>query len=175
MDLVDYAGNFFRQGKASISAELAGILERLNSSAQSCHVRLEKLRGDRLLGNSARVCRSARVSRSAGSPVPRRGGSTGGLRLTQAASNRICSRWSDHGSGDLRSTVPAGSKTLAERGERGCQRQSVNREVATRAPRSPFPEDVHDTPRSSHSWRAVVVERHKAHKPTGTRACQARD
>ena len=48
--LVDYTGRLFRQGKASISAELAGIFERLNSSAQSWQVRLEKLRGDRLLG-----------------------------------------------------------------------------------------------------------------------------
>jgi hypothetical protein len=48
--LVDYTGRLFRQGKASISAELAGIFERLNFSAQSWQVRLEKLRGDRLLG-----------------------------------------------------------------------------------------------------------------------------
>jgi hypothetical protein len=55
MDLVDYTGRLFRQGKASISAELAGIFERLNFSAQSRQVRLGKLRGDRLLGRSARV------------------------------------------------------------------------------------------------------------------------
>jgi hypothetical protein len=48
--LVDYTGRLFRQGKASISAELAGIFERLNVSAQSWNKRLEKLQGDRLLG-----------------------------------------------------------------------------------------------------------------------------
>ena len=31
MDLVEYTGRLFRQGKASISAELAGIFERLGS------------------------------------------------------------------------------------------------------------------------------------------------
>ena len=45
-----YAGRLFRQGKASISAELAGIFERLNCNAQSRHKRMERLRGDRLLG-----------------------------------------------------------------------------------------------------------------------------
>ena len=48
--LVDYTGRLFRQGKASISAELAGIFERLRVSAQSWHNRMEKLSGDRLLG-----------------------------------------------------------------------------------------------------------------------------
>jgi hypothetical protein len=48
--LVDYTGRLFRQGKASISAELAGIFERLNLSAQSWQNRIEKLGGDRLLG-----------------------------------------------------------------------------------------------------------------------------
>jgi hypothetical protein len=32
--LVDYTGRLFRQGKASISAELAGIVERLGCNAQ---------------------------------------------------------------------------------------------------------------------------------------------
>jgi hypothetical protein len=50
MDMVDYTGRLFRQGKASISAELAGIFERLQCSAQSRQKRLERLRGDRLLG-----------------------------------------------------------------------------------------------------------------------------
>jgi hypothetical protein len=35
---------------AAISAELAGILERLGSSAENWRARLEKLRGGRLLG-----------------------------------------------------------------------------------------------------------------------------
>ena len=42
--LVDYTGRLFRDGKAAISAELAGILERLGSSAESWWARLEKLR-----------------------------------------------------------------------------------------------------------------------------------
>jgi hypothetical protein len=45
-----YAVRLCRQGKASISAELAGIFERLNSNAQSWHKRMEWLGGDRLLG-----------------------------------------------------------------------------------------------------------------------------
>jgi hypothetical protein len=35
-----YAGRLIRQGKASISAELAGIFERLNCNAQSWHKRM---------------------------------------------------------------------------------------------------------------------------------------
>ena len=48
--LVDYTGRLFREGKALISAELSGILERLGSSIESWHARLEKLKGGRLLG-----------------------------------------------------------------------------------------------------------------------------
>jgi hypothetical protein len=48
--LVDYTGRLFREGKTSISAELAGIFERLGCSAQSWQIQIEKLRGDRLLG-----------------------------------------------------------------------------------------------------------------------------
>ena len=48
--LVDYTGRLFREGKASISAELAGVFERLGCSAQSWQIQIEKLRGDRLLG-----------------------------------------------------------------------------------------------------------------------------
>jgi hypothetical protein len=40
----------FRQGKASISEELAGIFERLGLSAQRCQHGMKKLRGDRLVG-----------------------------------------------------------------------------------------------------------------------------
>jgi hypothetical protein len=43
-------GRLFRQGKASISTELAGIFERLNVSAQTWQKRIQRLRGDRLLG-----------------------------------------------------------------------------------------------------------------------------
>ena len=48
--LVDYTGRLFRDGKAVISAELSGILERLGSSAESWRARLEKLKSGRLLG-----------------------------------------------------------------------------------------------------------------------------
>ena len=48
--LVDYTGRLFREGKALISAELSGILERLGGSVESWRARLEKLRGGRLLG-----------------------------------------------------------------------------------------------------------------------------
>ena len=50
MLLVDYTGRLFREGKAAISAELSGILERLGSSVGSWRARLEKLRSGRLLG-----------------------------------------------------------------------------------------------------------------------------
>jgi hypothetical protein len=48
--LVDYTGRLFREGKAIISAELSGILDRLGFSAESWQARLEKPRGGRLLG-----------------------------------------------------------------------------------------------------------------------------
>jgi REP element-mobilizing transposase RayT len=48
--LVDYTGRLFRQGKAMISAELAGILDRLGSSAENWQSRLLQLAGGRLLG-----------------------------------------------------------------------------------------------------------------------------
>jgi hypothetical protein len=48
--LVDYTGRLFRVGKASISAELAEIFERLGCSAQSWQIQIKKLRGDWLLG-----------------------------------------------------------------------------------------------------------------------------
>ena len=48
--LVDYTGRHFRDGKAAISTEVTGILDRLQSSAESWRARLEKLRGGRMLG-----------------------------------------------------------------------------------------------------------------------------
>jgi REP element-mobilizing transposase RayT len=48
--LADYTGRLFRQGKAAISAELAGILDRLGSSAENWQTRLLQLAGGRLLG-----------------------------------------------------------------------------------------------------------------------------
>jgi hypothetical protein len=43
-------GRLFRTGKATISAELAGIFVRLGSAAESWRTRLEKLRTRRLFG-----------------------------------------------------------------------------------------------------------------------------
>ena len=48
--LVDYTGRLFRDGKAAVSRELSGILERIGSNAESWWARLEKLRQGRLLG-----------------------------------------------------------------------------------------------------------------------------
>ena len=48
--LVDYTGRLFREGKAAISSEVSGILDRLGSSAESWWARLEKLSKGRLLG-----------------------------------------------------------------------------------------------------------------------------
>jgi hypothetical protein len=50
VQLVYYTGRLFRQGKTSISAELAGIFQRLGCNAQSWQNRMEKLRDGRLLG-----------------------------------------------------------------------------------------------------------------------------
>jgi REP element-mobilizing transposase RayT len=48
--LVDFTGRLFRQGKAAISVEISGILERLGSSADQWWARLQKLSKGRLLG-----------------------------------------------------------------------------------------------------------------------------
>jgi hypothetical protein len=48
--LVDYTGRLFREGKARVSAELAGILDRIGNSAESWQSRMEKLRKSRWFG-----------------------------------------------------------------------------------------------------------------------------
>ncbi|MFI5459778.1 MAG: hypothetical protein ACHRXM_30510 [Isosphaerales bacterium] len=48
--LVDYTVRLFRKGKAAISTEVAGILQRLGSSAESWTARLLRLKKGRLLG-----------------------------------------------------------------------------------------------------------------------------
>jgi hypothetical protein len=48
--LVDYTGRLFREGKAKISAELAGILDRIGCSAERWQVRMEKLKNGRSFG-----------------------------------------------------------------------------------------------------------------------------
>jgi hypothetical protein len=50
LKLVEYTGRLFRQGKASISAELAGIFERIGFTAETWRDAMGKLRGERLLG-----------------------------------------------------------------------------------------------------------------------------
>ena len=56
--LVEYTGRLYRQGKASISAEVAGTFERMGSSAQNWQTGMERLCGDRLLG---RFCAASDV------------------------------------------------------------------------------------------------------------------
>jgi hypothetical protein len=48
--LVDYTGPLFRNGKAASSAGLRVIIDRLDSSAESWHARLEKLKAGSLSG-----------------------------------------------------------------------------------------------------------------------------
>jgi hypothetical protein len=48
--LVDCTGRLFRDGKAALSAELTGILERLGTRAETWHARLEELNRGGLLG-----------------------------------------------------------------------------------------------------------------------------
>ncbi len=48
--LVEYTGRLFRDGKALISSELAGVFERLGSDAENWQARLHKLTAGRLLG-----------------------------------------------------------------------------------------------------------------------------
>jgi len=48
--LVDYTGRLFREGKATISREVAAVFERLGTTAETWQARLEKLSEGRLLG-----------------------------------------------------------------------------------------------------------------------------
>jgi hypothetical protein len=48
--VLDYTGRLFRAGKAAISAELAGIFDRLAIRAETWRIRLEKLHTGRLFG-----------------------------------------------------------------------------------------------------------------------------
>ena len=70
--LVDYTGRMFREGKAAISAELRGILERLGSNAERWWSRIEKLSKGRLLGRffAASRERSARSRARPGRASP---------------------------------------------------------------------------------------------------------
>jgi hypothetical protein len=57
MLVVDYTGRLFRDGKATISEELACIFVRLGSNASMWRARLEKLREGRLMGRFLAVSR----------------------------------------------------------------------------------------------------------------------
>jgi hypothetical protein len=57
MLVVDYTGRLFRDGKATISTELACIFDRLGSNASMWRARLERLRESRLLGRFLAVSR----------------------------------------------------------------------------------------------------------------------
>ena len=75
--LVDYTGRLFREGKASISRELAEILDRLGTSAESWQARLEKLPQEPtfrplLRGHPAALTRGRRASGPAPTGQPRR-------------------------------------------------------------------------------------------------------
>jgi len=48
--LVDYTGRLFGDGKAAISREVAGMLERLGTSAENWQARMEKLSKGRFFG-----------------------------------------------------------------------------------------------------------------------------
>lgn len=48
--LVEHTGRLLREGKASITAEVSDILARLGSSAEAWQARMQRLRGERLLG-----------------------------------------------------------------------------------------------------------------------------
>jgi REP element-mobilizing transposase RayT len=50
VQLVEFTGRLYREGKAAISAELSGIFERLGTTAEQWEQRLTKLSGGRLLG-----------------------------------------------------------------------------------------------------------------------------
>jgi hypothetical protein len=63
--LVDHSARLFRQGKATLARELAEILDRLGSTADHWHARLEKLRQGRLLGRFFATSR-ARLRESRG-------------------------------------------------------------------------------------------------------------
>jgi len=48
--LVEYSGRLFREGKAVICGELAGVFERLGSNAENWQAQLRNLAAGRLLG-----------------------------------------------------------------------------------------------------------------------------
>ncbi|MHC5539708.1 hypothetical protein ACYOEI_15935, partial [Singulisphaera rosea] len=56
--LVDDTSRLFREGKATVAREVSEILDRLGSSAETWHARLESLRKGRLLGRFLASSRS---------------------------------------------------------------------------------------------------------------------
>jgi hypothetical protein len=49
--LVEHTGRMFREGKAQISSELEGILERIGSSSRAWESQMRRLQGRKLIGN----------------------------------------------------------------------------------------------------------------------------
>jgi hypothetical protein len=62
---MEYTGRLFREGKAMISTELAGVFERLGSNAENWQARLRKLTAGPLLCRFFAASR-ARLSEIAG-------------------------------------------------------------------------------------------------------------
>jgi hypothetical protein len=58
VQMVDYTGRLFRHGKATISAELAGIFERLGCGAENWNQRMQRLNRSGLLGRYFAATRS---------------------------------------------------------------------------------------------------------------------
>jgi len=79
--LVDYTGRLFREGKAAISRELAGIFERLGTMAETWQARLQKLTKGRLLGRFFAASRK-RLQEVAGRLGLRRVSNLGGCPAT---------------------------------------------------------------------------------------------
>ena len=89
--LVEYTGRLFRAGKAVISAELAGVFERLGSNAESWQARLQKLAASRLLGRFFAASRARlRESRRASGRAPP--GELGRLRGALTPTPRLDSK-----------------------------------------------------------------------------------
>ena len=76
--LVDYTARLFREGKATLSREVAEILDRLGSSVDHWQARLEKLRQGTLLGRFFATSRAA-TPRSGGTSGPEASAQPGGL------------------------------------------------------------------------------------------------
>ena len=75
--LVEYTGRLFRERKAVISGELAGIFERLGSNAENWQARLQKLAAGRLLGRGTERVSGTRPERVSGTHLGFQDGRSG--------------------------------------------------------------------------------------------------